>query len=144
MHISQTNDLMHILRSRGLKVTTGRLQILTILKETQIPVSVEQILAQLKNIDETTVYRTLHTLRDSGLAREVHFKGGMPTFFELQLVPDHHHHIVCTTCGDIDELESCTLESFEKTSLSQSRKFSHITTHALEFFGVCKTCQKQS
>jgi Fe2+ or Zn2+ uptake regulation protein len=75
-------------------------------------------------------------LEQLGLLRKVYLQG-KSDLFESAL--HHHHHIVCTSCGTIEDFELCDLEKTTNHILSKS-SFSSITSHTLELFGVCKKC----
>ena len=51
---------------------------------------------------------------------------------------EHHHHLVCEKCGDIEDVALC-----EEAILKEVKKQSHfkIDSHTLEFFGLCEKCQ---
>jgi Fur family ferric uptake transcriptional regulator len=51
----------------------------------------------------------------------------------------HHHHLVCTRCSDIVELEECFSEELQK-KIATASGYAKVT-HRLEFFGVCPRCQ---
>lgn len=53
----------------------------------------------------------------------------------------HHHHLVCTKCRTIDdiELDEGGLHPHEK-AIKAKKRFK-VTRHALEFFGLCAKCQ---
>jgi Fur family ferric uptake transcriptional regulator len=52
---------------------------------------------------------------------------------------DHHHHLICTDCGEILEIEGCAVEGMEEQVQKKTRfKILH---HTLEMYGVCPECQ---
>jgi Fur family ferric uptake transcriptional regulator len=75
-----------------------------------------------------------------GLAREVRFKDGIVRYELAEKY--HHHHLVCTNCGRIDELPHCDMRALERWALRGSRHFARVDEHALEFFGTCAACAK--
>ena len=53
---------------------------------------------------------------------------------------DHHHHLVCRTCGRTVELPGDEVESWA-ANVAQAHGFSD-TTHTVEVFGVCASCRE--
>jgi len=128
-----------MLRKGKLKATRGRLAILATFENTCGPLSAEEIAQKTKGVDKATVYRSLALLEISGLLRKVDLRKHA-TYYELQ--EHHHHHLICQTCGRIEELAACEIETISKKALKESSHFQNITDHSLEFFGTCKSCMK--
>ncbi len=91
-------------------------------------------------LNEVTLYRALEAFAATGLVRRVDL-GHDHAHYELMLGRGHHDHVVCTSCGTIEDVEGCALVPLEKKALVQS-KFRSIYSHNLEFFGLCRTCAK--
>ena len=51
----------------------------------------------------------------------------------------HHHHLMCTRCSDIVELDECFSEDLQQ-KIAAASGYAKVT-HRLEFFGVCPRCQ---
>lgn len=131
-----------LLKSAGLRATKPRLSVLTILEESNLPLSVADIAAVLRRprVDQVTVYRTLETFVQAGLVHHVELHQGR-SFFELA-TREHHHHLVCRSCGRVEDVEGCDMELVEKNVAKNSKNFHAVSSHALEFFGDCKSCVK--
>ncbi len=135
-------DSAEQLRRKSRKLTGPRLAILKILGRESHPLSVREIFHALpsKDCDLATVYRSLHLMEQMGMVKRFHFgKGGAR--FELLAEGDdgHHHHLVCTQCSQIVEIEECFPRSLQ--SKIAARNGFKAVTHKLEFFGVCPRCQ---
>ncbi len=131
-------SLKVVLKEKGLRATPGRLALLTTLEKTMTPISAEELHARTGSIDIVTVYRTLQSLVQAGLAREVRFKDASVRYEYAHMT--HHHHLVCTRCNSIEELPECDLSDLESTVLRNAKRFASVEEHALEFFGICTTC----
>ena len=131
-----TMDLKHLLTTAHIRVTPKRLTLLSALSRTRQPSSAEMLHARVGEMDLVTIYRNLQEFRKAGIVREVRFKDGIARY---ELSHSHHHHLVCTACGLIEELDVCE-GTLEKKALQHSRCFEAISEHALEFFGLCKKC----
>ncbi|MBU6310776.1 transcriptional repressor [Patescibacteria group bacterium] len=117
--------------------TSERDAILRVLQEAERPLTPAGVSDSVgRTAHVATVYRALDDLVDTGLVRKVAL-GGRATYYEL--ARSHHHHIICTRCGDIEDIHE-EPKKLDGNALKQSKKFSTITSHALEFFGVCKNC----
>ncbi len=127
-----------LIKKTSLKATVARVALLDTLREGGHPMTVEELHKKIKKIDLVTVYRGLQSFLERGLAREVHLKSGPARYESAE--SRHHHHLVCTGCGIIDELPSCEVTTLEKEALKHSTRFASISEHALEFFGTCRIC----
>lgn len=129
-----------LLRARGVRPTPRRVLLLDALRAFARPVSAEELHGRVKQADLVTVYRTLESFVAVRLVREVRFRDAT-TRYELAET-HHHHHLVCTNCGTVDELPECDLHALEASVLKRSKKFRSLEDHALEFFGTCVSCAK--
>jgi Fur family transcriptional regulator, ferric uptake regulator len=135
-------ELAQKLRYRDRRLTGPREAILDVLNHHRRPLSIKDIFAALPagDCDLATVYRSMHMLESLHMVKRFDF-GDSVARFELLTEGDdgHHHHLVCTKCSDVVELEECFPETLEKSIASRSG-FKHVT-HKLEFFGLCPRCQ---
>ena len=130
------------LRKAGLKVTLPRVKILQIMESTETKhLSAEDVYKALIEADEdvglATVYRVLTQFESAGLVMRHHFEGGS-SVFELTTI-DHHDHIVCQTCGSVEEFYDEVIES-QQEMIAEKYGF-RITDHSMYLYGVCKDCQ---
>ncbi len=130
-----------ILRERGFRITVGRLKLLALLERAGKPLSIQNIVSSWngKLPDVATLYRSLTDLTAAGIICRTFLNTGVAHF---EYTPDrtHHHHVVCTGCGSIEEIEECSVDLLEKKILRESAQFTKINTHNLEFFGECNKC----
>ena len=130
-----------MLRKQGLKVTPQRLQLISLLAQLKKPMSAHEIKAKwaVGTIDTVTLYRALDALVDTSIVRRVHLQHGHADY-ELIVRGEHHHHLVCTHCGTLEDVAGCPAGNMEKSALKNSSKFASLREHSLEFFGTCRTC----
>jgi Fur family ferric uptake transcriptional regulator len=122
----------------GIRYTKPRKLIFEALEHLSKPVSANEINDYLKNkIDLTSVYRTLSLLVKSEMVNVILFGEGKKRY-ELKNKNEHHHHLVCEKCGDVEDVEM--KESSLLKSVEERSKFV-IKKHNLEFFGLCPDCQ---
>ena len=81
-----------------------------------------------------TVYRTLDLLRSTGSLRPL---TGAGEGAYVRCHPGHHHHLVCVSCGSVEETELCGAPS--PAVLARRHGF-RADTHELDVYGTCKRC----
>lgn len=127
------------LRGKGERITGTREQILNILLSAKEPISANNILKKLSGTNKTTVYRFLDKLVEHQVVEEVNL-GGKATKYEIKR--DHHHHLVCKKCSEVNKIVSKDLEKKMNDLESEMQKqhnFKQIE-HVLEFYGYCVKC----
>ena len=87
-----------------------------------------------------TVYRVLTQFEAAGLVTRHHFEGGHAVFEINQ--GEHHDHIVCVSCGRVDEFIDETIEERQRVI---AKKFGYtMSDHALNIYGTCAVCQEKT
>ena len=125
-----------VLAEHGIKSTAHRSAVCKALDTYKKPVAAQELIKKT-GIDKVTVYRILQTFVDAGLVREIDLRQGK-VLYELTNRPEHHH-IVCTSCGHVEDVHECMFGALKKPVLKESG-FAKITDHVMEFFGLCKAC----
>jgi Fe2+ or Zn2+ uptake regulation protein len=137
------DDLRNILRKSGHKATPSRLAILEVFKKNKNPLSAQEIINSLpSDADQTTVYRTLKSLKEKGVIKQIDLRHNH-AHYEIADVTDHHH-LICLRCGKIEDVEHHNVELMERTILQNAKHFAEIRQHTLEFYGICKACAKKA
>jgi Fur family ferric uptake transcriptional regulator len=99
--------LQEEMRLRGMRVTPQRSVILeTVSHLGGHPTATEvyrQAARLLPGLNAATVYRTLESLRAAGLVDGL--DDGGPARFSLRDLDHPHHHLVCSECGAVAELD---------------------------------------
>jgi len=130
------------LRRQSRKITGPRKAVLDILRKQAHPLTNREILAVMpvRQCDLATIYRAIHLLEELGMVKQFDFGDGIARY---ELVggrsAEHHHHLVCTRCSQVVEIEDCFSAQMEKR-IAARNGFRHVT-HKLEFFGICPGCQ---
>ncbi|HSR52872.1 MAG TPA: transcriptional repressor [Acidobacteriota bacterium] len=132
------------LRDRGLKMTRQREVVVTAFLKEEGHLSADELFTVVRKVDSkiglATVFRTLKTLTDCGLAREIDLGDGRARF-EHDYKQPHHHHLICEECQTAIEFTSPEFERLQEKIVSQY-EFKP-TRHKLQIFGLCKRCQEQ-
>lgn len=131
------------LRAKGFRITTPRIKLLKLLYRAEKPLSIQRILGSWKEDlpNQTTLYRTLSDLADAHVVRRVDLNTGT-AHFEYTPERPHHHHIICTDCGAVEDIEKCSVDKLHGQMTQASRRFKSIYSHNLEFFGLCASCPR--
>jgi Fur family ferric uptake transcriptional regulator len=136
----QPENFREILRKSGHKATPSRLAILGAFKKNKNPMSAQEIIAALSSdADQATVYRTLSALKKKGVLRQIDLRHNH-AHYELTDIAEHHH-LICLSCGRIEDVHRCGVEAMQHAVLHGSKHFAEIRQHALEFYGICKSCK---
>jgi Fur family ferric uptake transcriptional regulator len=132
------------LKDSGLKATAPRLKILEIFQkrsneaEATRHLSAEDVyralVAEHVDVGLATVYRVLTQFEQAGLLVRRHFEAGRAVF-ELNEGP-HHDHLVCLTCGRVEEFVDPQIEQRQK-AIATERGF-ELQDHSLALYGICR------
>jgi len=134
-------EARELLRRKGYRLTGPRLAILGYLAEVKGHPNAQGIYAGIHSeypeIGMATVYRTVDLLAKVGLLRILALKNNQARY-ELNRPGDHHHHLVCKTCGKIAEFDSCNFQLIS-VEIEEVTRF-RIDEHTLEVYGCCPGC----
>ena len=133
------SDVEQVLRDAGLRVTRQRMAVLDALNDRTEALSAQEVYLEFRrdgaSIGLSTVYRALESLEGAGLL-DVLPRNGEQTFRYCS--PKHHHHLVCTVCNTVEELEAALVEEWV-TKVSQAHDF-EVSTHRADIYGRCRSC----
>ncbi len=139
--MKSTSDLGPELHSRGLRITLQRKAILQVLRTSGVHLTPVQIhdraRRQSPGLTEPTVYRTLRQLTLGGMVWQLHLENGHLAY---ELAGRNHHHLVCTSCGDVVELPGAPLKAIY-AKLETMTGFKLNPDH-LTLTGLCSRCQR--
>lgn len=124
------------LTSYKLKDTNLRKKIYNIFNAKKDPIDAIELTQKIK-VNKTSIYREIKRLLELGFIKEVEFGDGKKRYEATFLT--HHHHLVCTKCGDVKDVE-LEKDLFEDEKYITKKYSFLIQRHNLEFFGVCKKC----
>lgn len=134
--------LQELLRENGLRSTKQRMAVLAALEKNTFPMSISDIAhtPECRKFDQVTIYRTLESFAAKKLVTETDLKRGRKYYERAGDGRAHHHHLVCNSCGRVEDVTDCDMEAIERSVLHRSKHFKEVESHALEFFGACATC----
>lgn len=132
-------DPTAMLRGAGMRVTKPREAVIGALAE-HPHASADEVFAaiapHLPGTSMQAVYHVLGDLAGRGLARRIE-PAGSSARYELR-VDDNHHHIVCTRCGAIADVD-CVVGHAPCLTPSQSHGFA-LAQAEVTFWGLCEDC----
>jgi len=88
------------------------------------------------NVGLSTVYRALQAMAESGELDVLRAENGESAYRRCS--DNHHHHLVCRSCGATVEVEGPTVERWTQ-SVAAAHGYSEVS-HTLEVFGTCPAC----
>jgi Fur family ferric uptake transcriptional regulator len=105
--------------------------------------SAQQIHAALRaggsRVGLSTVYRTLQSLAEAGEVDVLRQESGEALYRRCST--DHHHHLVCRSCGRTIEVAGPAVEDWAARTAAE-HGFLEVTHH-LEVFGTCPDCARR-
>lgn len=142
-HVAERlKKLEELCRQRGLPLTTQRRLVLELLLQRTDHPTADQILAAVQErnpeISRRTVYRVLDMLAELGLIRRVHHPGAAARFDAKTI---RHHHLVCTRCNKILDLESPELDNL--TLPRGKLQGFDVSDFSVQLMGTCPECRKE-
>ncbi len=127
-------------RSAGLKVTQQRMAVYSMLAQTEAhptPEDVfEAIRPELPLVSLATVYKILDQFHRAGFVRKVSTEG-QAARYDAKMDP--HHHLMCTSCGAIYDVQLQTEPDLAGT-LPASANFD-VARYDVIFHGECGMCR---
>lgn len=134
------NDL---LKRYGLKITKGRVAILSVLSRTNKSIGADAIFEECRNngvdINLSTVYRALELFVEKGIVDKFALKEGMCSY---KLKGEEHKHLLkCNVCQKEVQVP-CPMRQIEE--IVQNETGFTLTKHNLVMTGVCEECSKHT
>jgi Fur family peroxide stress response transcriptional regulator len=129
------------LKDHDFRITPQRLAVLKVLAASDGHPSVERIYdtvrAQFPTTSIATIYKTVALLKQENEVLEISFPDGSNRYDGNKPYP--HPHLICTRCKKIIDPDLSSLEDLAR-EVTKETGF-QITTHRVDFFGLCRECQ---
>lgn len=137
-------DVQQRLADHGVRFTSGRRKVLDAFTSADGPRTAAEIHDDLDTVPLSSLYRSLSVLVDAGVLA-LHHGADEITRYELsESMSEHHHHLVCVSCGSISDVAAT--EGQEATlgklvdGLASPAGFV-VSGHRLEIEGWCARCR---
>lgn len=129
-------------KGKGFKLTPQRIAILKFLEGNTSHPTAEDIYTEVKKTHPTvsfaTVYNTVQALKERGEIMEVTID---PERKHFDPNPSPHHHIMCSACGEIDDIFIDYSESLRLPEEITERFV--VTGNHVDFYGICNRCNNE-
>ncbi len=132
-------NIADILKSVGLKHTTGREALLNVLMAAPFPLTQDEISLRLSEVglNRVTIYRALDSFHAAGLVHRIESGGRVWKFAYCGCGSrEHcHPHFICRVCGKVECLEDIALPEIRNIKQGYS-----IEGQELYLRGLCPLC----
>ena len=125
------------LRAIGQRYTTKRRALVDALVKASNPVAVPD-LARRRSLPQSSLYRNLAVLEQAGAVHRVMTHEEFGRYELAEDLTQHHHHLVCRSCGDVAEVSSELFHGLAQT-LEREKSFLVDMGH-IALFGLCGLC----
>jgi Fur family ferric uptake transcriptional regulator len=130
----------------GYRLSAPRAAVVATLADLHCSVTAKEIADHLhergEDVGVASIYRTLELLDRLQLARRVDAAEGVARYEPIDPSGDHHHHLVCVSCGEVSAFEDSELEkAIERLS---GRVDYAVAAHDVTLRGECPTCRSAS
>ena len=142
MPTAATNTILTQLGEGGKRRTTPRAAVISAALRRRRPFTAQDLVRELSRlgIGRATVFRTLDLLVTHDVLSRIHaIDDGTRCVRYTACAPTHHHHLVCRSCGRVDEIRASGLEA-RIAELARARGYKALG-HALEVQGICVECR---
>lgn len=130
------------LRNKRLRLTPERIELLRMVISQSGHFDADEVAARFRRgrrrVSRATVYRTLLLLEECGIVRKA-LLGHPRSLYENAIGRGHHDHLICTTCGRIEEFY---VDELERLQDEIAARFGYrIHDHVHELLGTCAGCR---
>lgn len=137
-------DSHALLRRAGMRSTPQRQAVLDLLGESNSHLTADDIWRAAStrhpSFNRSTAYRVLDQLCDAGIVQQTRF--GDSAHFEIAGAPERHYHLVCRSCGRIENLPS---DELVEVSGRLARQHGYtIRSVDLTIEGECRECRRSA
>lgn len=124
------------------RLTRQRLIVAEALAKERVALSAQELHDRIRSkrqrIGLATVYRALEAQVADGMATRLERPGHVYVY--APCVAEHHHHLVCTRCQRVEDVDETILRPVLRSIRDQHR---FDVDHAqLDFYGLCQRCRK--
>jgi len=130
------------LRRVGQRLTPRRRSLLEILRSAVHPLTIHEILERGHELAMSSAYRNLTVLEHAGVVNRVITKEDFGRYELAEELTEHHHHLVCSSCGLVrDLLSDVDAERLMNVAMQHATEQGFTpATHRLDIVGLCADC----
>jgi Fe2+ or Zn2+ uptake regulation protein len=142
---SAVHDAVSVrLASADQRYTEQRRVLVDTLARAGRPLTIPEILASAPKLTQSSAYRNVTALIDLGVLGRIAGTDDHGRFELAQQFSGHHHHVVCGSCGTVEDLHaSPKLERAleEAARVAAEEQGYDISDHRLDLYGRCSACR---
>lgn len=131
------------LGGRGRRLTKQRLIVAESLARQGQAVSALELYEKLRpkhpRLGLATVYRSLEAQVQDGMASRFERPGHISAYIACQ--PEHHHHLVCTSCQRVEEIAEDVVQPVLR--FMRYRHDFQVDHATLDLYGLCGACRRR-
>jgi Fe2+ or Zn2+ uptake regulation protein len=134
-------DRLHRGRQR---YTGGRRALVSALLGAGRPLSIAELLRRDADWSQSSLYRNLAVLESCGVVIRLPSTDGVARFEVAEELSRHHHHLVCSSCGRLDDVDlPARVEATLHAVTAEAGKMLgyEVDEHRLELIGRCSECR---
>ncbi|HAX04409.1 MAG TPA: hypothetical protein DCX77_01935 [Acidimicrobiaceae bacterium] len=133
-----------LLTETGHRYSAVTRRLVRVLQSAGKPLTNRQITDSDDSLVQSSVYRSLSILEEAGAITRIVTNDEFTRYELAEHITEHHHHIICTQCGDITDfaLPPSVEKSLNLSLRNAAKKVNfNIDNHRLDALGVCVSCQ---
>ena len=137
--MTETAQFEELLRGSDLRVTRPRLAVLDAVyahPHADTASIIGFVREDQADVSHQTVYNALNALTMAGLLRQIQPPGSVARYESR--VADNHHHIVCRSCGAIEDVD-CAVGAAPCMTASDAHGY-EVDEAEVVFWGLCPEC----
>jgi len=126
------------------RYTKGRRRLVQVLSDAGRPLTLPEIASHRADLPQSSAYRNLDVLERAGVIRRITHSGDHAYFELAEPFVDHHHHLVCIECGQMEDIHlDEDVEQLVDTGLRRAAERVGFTPlhHSLDLHGYCAECE---
>jgi Fur family ferric uptake transcriptional regulator len=134
---------LEALQRKGLRNGGARRAVIDLLAEQDCCLTAQEIFDRLRasgrQVGIASVYRVLDLLTSEGLVQRIELGSGIARYEPVRTDIEHHHHLVCDTCGKVEAFEDRGLE--QAIHRLETRSGYAVAGHDVVLHGACADCR---
>ena len=131
------------LQRKGLRNGGARRAVIELLGGQDCCLTAQEIFDRLRGSDRrvgiASVYRVLDLLTSEGLVQRIELGSGIARYEPVHSGGEHHHHLVCDSCGKVEAFEDRGLE--QAIHRLETRSGYAVAAHDVVLHGACSDCR---
>jgi Fe2+ or Zn2+ uptake regulation protein len=141
------HEVGRLLSARRVRFTAARHHVVDALARATGPMTAADIHGRLRGrVPLSSLYRTLAVLEEAQVLAKEHDAAGIARYELAEWLVGHHHHVVCTICGEVrdaavDPATEATIGRLVQRIAAAAGYTA--TAHRMDIEGTCTSCLAQ-